>query len=124
MADEVNITLRFTASKGGTAVSNSTQTFQLDMGGDQVYHANPSVTTSWATIALGPIDTSKRYFLVFRNTDATNYVELSPNSGSTTGARVGPGGVFYAEIPGGLTFQHRANTAACVCEVIAAESEA
>ena len=122
MANEITMTVRVQASKGGTSVVNGTTAFTEDMGGNQMYHANPEISTTAAALTVGPVNQSNRYWLLVRNNDATNEVWLSLNNGSTYPIIVPPGMVAGPIlIAAGQTLFADAQVATCECEVVAIE---
>lgn len=123
MANEISITARLAASKGGTSASNATQTFSIDMAGDQVYHANPLISTTAGALSCSPVDQTARYWLFVRNQDATNEVLLSFNGGSTWPVVI-PAGKSFGPVlvAASQTLWADAQVAACICEVVACEA--
>lgn len=121
MADEIAIIARITATKLGASVGNTGATITADMSGDQMYHATPSISTTAGALTLGPVNQSNAYWLLVRNTDATNAVWLSTDGGTSYGITIPPDGVFFGMIRAGATLWSDAQTAACICEVIAVE---
>ncbi len=123
MANEITITAKLSVSKGGTSVANATSTDSIDMAGTNMMTLVQSVGTS--AEAVGPltdIDTASSYFVLFRNKDSTNYVEVSFDAGGTYSLRMNAGelcGPF--RVVAGEAIHLRANTAACEVEVIACE---
>lgn len=85
MANEITITSRLAANKGGNSVSNATSSFTLSMdtAASNMYHSNINVTTTAAIPSMGSVDTSKDYWLWARNTDTTSVITLSSDSGGS-----------------------------------------
>lgn len=122
MANEITYTSKLAASKGSTSVSNLTQTFNIDMTGVQMFHANPDITTTAALLSCGPVDVTARYHLWIRNTDATNEVLLSFNGGSSWPVVILPGKTMGPiTVTASQTLWLDAQVATCTCEVIAVE---
>lgn len=138
MANEITLSARLSASKSSTSVANSTTSFNVDMDGDQMYHANPSIGAA-AALSVTPVsqagtDMSNRYWLFIRNQDSTNEVHVSFDGGTIyslvipAGKAMGPilirhGRSLYAKaiVPG--TYPTESTTAGtAVCEVLAVES--
>ena len=123
MSSEISITAKLSVSKGGTSVTNAISTDSIDMTGTNMIALVQNVGTS--AEAVGPltdVDTAASYFLLLRNKDATNYVEVSFDAGSTYSLRMNAGelcGPF--RLVAGEAVHLRANTATCEVEVIACE---
>lgn len=123
MANEITVTAKLSANKGSTAVSNATSSFTIDMAGAQMYHANPEISTTAAALSCSPVDQTARYWLFVRNQDSTNEVWLSFNGGSTYPVIVLPGESFGPVlVAASQTLWADAQTAACICEVVAVEA--
>lgn len=123
MANEISITAKLSVSKGGTTVTNATSTDSIDMSGTNMLTVVQSIGTSYEALVLTDIDTAARYFVMLRNKDATNYVEVSFDAGSTFSLRMNAG-ELCGPLPlvAGEQIGCRANTAACDVEVICCES--
>jgi hypothetical protein len=122
MANEISITARVSASKSGTSVANATTAFTHDMTGDQMFLSNPSITTTAALVSLGTVDTTARYHLFMRNTDATNEVLVSFNGGSTFPLVILPGkSLGPITVAASQTLWLDAQVASCIVEVVAVE---
>lgn len=121
MADEIATTAKLLASKLSASVGNTGTIINADMSGDQMYHATPSISTTAGALTLGPVNQSNGYWLYVRNTDATNDVWLSTDGGSTYGIVVPAGLAVLVKIRAGMTLWSDAQTAACICEIVAAE---
>jgi hypothetical protein len=123
MANEISITAKLSVSKGGTAVTNFTSTDSIDMTGTNMLTLVQNIGTSYEALTLTDIDTAAKYFVMLRNKDATNYVEVSFDAGSTFSLRMEPG-ELCGPLPmvAGEQIGCRANTAACEVEVVCCES--
>lgn len=122
MANEISLSSRLSASKGGTAVANGTTSFTVDMAGTNMYHANPNITTTAGALTLTPVDQTARYWFWIRNQDSTNEVLLSTDGGTTWPLVVLPGECLGPIlIAASQTLWADAQTATCTCEVIAVE---
>ncbi len=123
MADEITLTAKLSATKGGSNVANITSSFTIDMAGDQMHHSTPAITTTAGALSCAPVDQTGRYWLLIRNQDATNEVWVSFNGGSTyplvvlPGAEIGP-----LLIAASMTLWLDAQTATCICEVVSVEA--
>ena len=125
MSDEVTATSNLFASKGGAVIGTAAITLQRDMTGNDMVQATQTIGHSAdEALNLGDVATGGYYDLEVYNRDATNYVELSNDTGgSFAGAvwcripplwtsRVHRTGVVYA----------KADTAACDVTVRAVEA--
>lgn len=92
------------------------------MAGDQMFLANPEITTTAGALSLGPVNTAARYRLLIRNTDPTNEVWLSFNGGTNWPVIIPPGeivGPLVVAASQNLWADAQAGT--CVVEVLAVE---
>ena len=123
MANEISITATLSVSKGGTTVTNATSTDSIDMTGTNMLTLVQNIGTSYEALTLTDIDTAAKYFVMLRNKDATNYVEVSFDAGSTFSLRM-DAGELCGPLPmvAGEQIGCRANTAACEVEVVCCES--
>lgn len=123
MAGEISIRASLSVSKGGTSVANATSTDSVDMSGTNMLTLVQNIGTSYEALTLTDIDTASEYWVLLRNKDATNYVEVSFDAGSTFSLKMMPGelcGPF--RLVASEQIGCRANTAACEVEVICCES--
>ena len=123
MAGLITINARLSGSTGGgTIVQNGTAVFSITQVGDQVYQANPSITTTAALLPVSPVDNTGRYHLFLRNQDATNEVLVSFNGGSTWPIVILPGkSMGPITVAASQTLWLDAQVATCIVEVVAAE---
>jgi len=122
MANEISITARLSASKSGTSAANATTGFTHDMTGDQMFLSNPAITITAALVSLGTVDTTARYHLFMRNTDATNEVLLSFNGGSTYPIVILPGkSMGPITVAASQTLWLDAQVGTCIVEIVAVE---
>ena len=81
MANEIYVSVSAQASKGGAAVNNSgSQT--ATMSGDQMVTSVQSVGTSAEALVFGDVTTIG--YVLLKNLDATNFVEIALDSGVST----------------------------------------
>jgi len=119
MAGEKQTSINFRVSKNNLSVSD-TLALSEDLSGTDYYAKSWTVTTSWVAI---PLDALASFDLIFiKNTDATNYIQLATdNASAKIFAKLSAGrGCFLTPDPA-ATLYWRANTASCVCNVIAVE---
>jgi hypothetical protein len=120
MAGEIQMRPYLRLSKDNVEVSVQPRGITLDQTGSGFYHAVLSIATSEESIAaFGDVTTEGILYL--RNTDATNYVQWGFST-TVYGGRMEAGesaGPFRAEP--GLTLYLKANTGACLVEVLCLE---
>jgi hypothetical protein len=121
MANEFTFSGTFQFLKSLAKVS-AVATTQRTVTGSQCSDNTQSVGTSYEAMVFGDIGTNPGNFML-QNLDATNYVEVSSDGGSTYCIRLAPGS---ATVGGGIalvpnnsltTWGARANTAACIVTV-------
>jgi len=76
MANEISASAALSANKGGAAVSNSTSRVAT-MTGDQLILNVQYVSTIAEALNVGDVDNSEAGYVLIKNLDATNYVELA-----------------------------------------------
>ena len=117
MANELTLQITFAATKGDSIQVSWSKTG--DIAGDESAKVNVSVGTAAQALNMGGLDSCQA--LAFKNTDATNYVELSYNNdGSAPFAQVDPGAACLFR-PTSTTIFAKAHTAACACSYCAVE---
>jgi hypothetical protein len=119
MANEITNSSSFSVSKG--AISDSlTNSGTVSLSGDDYLKATQLIPTSVTAINLGSLATIGEFLIV--NNDATNYVDIFPNTAGVTMLHILPGnsarGYFAANITAPAA---RANTAAVQIAYIIAE---
>lgn len=132
MANEITITSKIAATKGGSSVTNYTSSFNVDMASTATTKSqvDQEVGTSAEAIITGDVTLTDQHFLWFCNHDETNYVEVQVHKDGSNMAVAGvmrPGEPFgpvrAAGQSGGYPcYKLKANTAACTVEVIAVEA--
>jgi hypothetical protein len=85
MADEIQMTARLYASKGGAFLPSVTYTKSATMAGVDMGSQTQSISATASEILDVPVDVTSPYKLLISNLDNTNYVELSFTSGFTIG---------------------------------------
>src|SRR5689334_11671718 len=110
MANEISISASLAVSKGGMVLTG-TGNAQLDMAGEDMIHTTQIIGTSAETLALVDLAGTPGYVMV-KNLDATNFVELATDSGMVNKfAKIRPGKLALFEPTTG-TIYARADTAA------------
>lgn len=118
MANEISLSLSLTAQKNA-AVVTGTYSGTMTMAGDQFIGNVQIVGTSNEALVLG--DVSTMGWIMVKNLDATNYVEVFLDSGNTQLVAKLLAGEPCLFKPGAVSVYARANTAACNCLVVAIE---
>lgn len=83
MADEIQMTARLYASKGGAYLPSVTYTKSATMAGVDMGSQTQSIATTVEALDV-PVDVSSPYKLLITNLDSTNFVELGFVSGTYT----------------------------------------
>ncbi len=118
MANEISLSLSLSASKNAAAVS-VTYSGTMTMTGDQFISNVQIVGTSNEALVVG--DVSTLGWIVCKNLDATNYVEIFLDASNTQlVAKLLPGEPCLFK-PGSVTVYARANTGSCNVQVTALE---
>ena len=121
MANEFTFSGTFQYLKSLAKVS-AVATTQKTISGTQCNDGTQSVGTSYEALDFGDMGTTPGVFMV-QNLDATNYVEISSDGGSTYCIRLAAGS---SSVGGGIclipnnslaTWGARANTAACIVSI-------
>jgi len=117
MANEIRTTVQINVSKNGQTLAFPSSVTN-DMSGDVIYMNTQTVGTSTEQIAF-PADLSGTpSFLVLKNLDTTNYIEIGLNTPLTQiFAKIKPGQSLLLPC-GTATYYALANTAACKIVVI------
>ena len=82
MANEIKLTCSLTASKGGSSVSKVRGQFTATWNGDQYVDRSQVIGTTHELLEI-PAEITTAGVGVFRNLDATNYVELGVQVSAT-----------------------------------------
>lgn len=118
MANEIQASCSLSASKGGASVS-VTGSINPTMAGDQMIQNVQIIGTSSEALVLGDVTTIG--FLLVKNLDSTNYVEVD----SATTFDNWPQKILAGEAillkPQTATLYGKANTAACNVQITAIE---
>ena len=122
MASEIALGVSLTVTKSGQTISGSASKV-LDLAGDEALAQLVSIGfAADQALDLSALNTVGQ--LLVHNLDATNYVELSYDTGgsftSKKFAKIRPGCACLLE-PSSATIYAQANTAACVVRICATE---
>jgi hypothetical protein len=117
MADEITVTFRFEASKGGVEMDSRSIRTVFDMTGVDIGGpVTQSVGTSHEALAA-PADVAFPAHVAIQNLDATNYVEVfQDSSGTLQTNRLRPGDPPCFLVNTGAVPYVKANTAACLIQ--------
>ena len=118
MANEITVNSSIYASKNGATLSQSSSK-TIDMSGDQMLANIQIVGTAAEAIVLGDVSTIG--YLMLKNTDSTNYVEIAGEVGITNFVQKILAGEFILLKPEVATIYAKANTAAVNLLVVALE---
>jgi len=116
MSDELRLSASINFSKG-SALINRAMTVTLDVTGDAYCAAVQNIGTSPEQVVQMSEVGDPGYLLV-KNLDSTNYVELSCESGATDWTVKIPAGGIALFRPGGNTVYGKANTSAVTIEYV------
>jgi hypothetical protein len=83
MADEIQMTARLYASKGGAFLPSVTYTKSATMAGTDMGSQTQSIGTSVEALAV-PVDVGTPYKLLISNLDNTNFIDAGFVSGTYT----------------------------------------
>lgn len=120
MANEITLASGLTASKGGLNVSPAATNDTLDMSGSAMNDGfTTAATGSWTAIETGALTTGADYWVHLQNLDATNFVKVSTDNGTTEPGLIPPGSFWGpCKIKSGITVYVRADTASCTVATI------
>lgn len=118
MANEISVTAKLVVTNGGFRQTFDTGTLRRDQTAVGAHGPILSIGTSEEVISAGDVTTLG--YVCFRNLDATNYVDIGPESG---GALVGlirlePSDVALFRLKPGVTIRAQANTAAVKVQML------
>lgn len=90
MANEITLRAELSYSKGGSSMSMESGTLTFDMSGSKHVHMLQTLTgDSQEALDIGDIGTCG--YMIIRNKDATNFVEIRPASSGDDLIKLGPG---------------------------------
>lgn len=115
MANEISISASLSFRKGTAGDALYAEDLSVTMTGNRYLKGRQSVGTSEEALVLGEVPAGG--WLMLKNTDATNYVQVRAKAGETPFARMRAGepcGPFRLDASAVPTLQ--ANTAACLVE--------
>lgn len=118
MADEISITAKLAVTNGGFKQTFDASALKRDQGTLGAHSPILSIGTSEETISAGDVATLG--YVAFKNLDATNYVDIGPDSGgSMVGmVRLEAGDVGIFRLKPGITLKAQANTAAVKLQML------
>lgn len=116
----VNLAINLPGIGSASGVSSSSYNSTTNV----YYTATVSIATgSWQALSIGGVTSSTAQFIYFRNTDPTNFVTLSTNSGGTNPfAKVLPGQQLIVPYVPSATYYAEATTGACECLVLVVDA--
>ena len=113
MANELSLAFSLAFSKSSSTI-NQNEAIQVTVTGTKYVKINQSIPTSDTTLTLGAVGTPG--FLMVKNTDATNYVELGTD-GSAWPLKLKAGEVAMMRW-NAAAVHAKANTGACIIEYL------
>lgn len=109
MANEINLSISFSASKGGASVRVSASD-NIDMAGDDMLQETQVIGTSAEALTWGELSGAPKYVFL-KNNDATNYVLVGFTNPPTEMKLMAGESMLFA--PTTATIYAKADTAAC-----------
>ena len=120
MSNEIRISARLSFSKGG-AKANAAHNITVDVTGDAFTHEVQEVGTTREELAQGA-DLGTPGYIVIKNLDSTNYVEVGPSDDDTSYCIKLLAGEVAIYRHDSATVYAKANTAAVLCEYLLIEA--
>lgn len=118
MANEINVQIDLTATKNGVTFRQNVQKI-ADMAGDEMIQDVQQIGTT--TEALTIVDVSTIGYVLLKNLDSTNFIELSTDNANTNKfSKLLPGDLVLLKASS-ATLYATANTATCKLMVMAIE---
>jgi len=114
MADEITMSARISYVKGSETLARQL-TDLITVASTGYSDLTQSIATSSTSLDFGNVSTPGAYFV--QNLDSTNYVEIGYD-GTNWPIKLLPGAYMQAYNSSGTTPRGRANTAACIVNVI------
>ena len=102
MANEINLSLNFTTSKNGGSVSSTTSLSNTMSGDNMISNVQiiPFGTGATNATAIAYGDVSTIGYVVLKNVDATNFIEVAVSNGVTSGLFTTQAHVVAKLLPG------------------------
>ena len=120
MANEIQISAKLYAAKGGAYLPNTTYTGTLTMAGTDMASQTLSIGTTEETISPGTDVTLPAHILI-ANLDSTNFVQVGFSTGSYKWRLRAGEFCLLPYLESGVTIYAKADTAACTVQVSACE---
>jgi hypothetical protein len=119
MANELTVSCSVRFSKAGREASKSYAGIQIDVTGDKVTQLIQEIGTTEEALDIGDIGTAG--YVIMKNLDAENFIEIRPGSGTADLIKLKAGEVamFRLALNGPYAI---ADTAACDLEMLLIES--
>ena len=114
MANEIQVTVGLRCTNGNYKLTRNTETLQVDQ--TTASGGSPgviSVGTTEEAVAFGDVTPG---YVLFKNLDATNYVQVGTR-GAYSGRLLAGGGVALFYVDTGVSVFVKANTGACLVEI-------
>ena len=122
MANEITITAKLLCQNGNFEASTNASRISVTQSALGCQKAVQEIGTSYEQVILG--DVSTEGYAMFRNLDATNFIQLGLDGGAslTPVVRLKAGEVALFRIDAGATIFAKADTAACDLDVLILEN--
>lgn len=120
MADELTLSLLFHFLKSGSLAEWTELDQRFTVAGTKPHRSRQVIGTSAEPIELG--DAGVGGYLMCKNHDADNFVQLNANGGAVWLARLEPGDIALFRIDDGATPNAKADTASCEVEFLILEA--
>jgi hypothetical protein len=111
MADELTVSISLRYVHDNVSVTRNTGRIKIDVAGDQPVDHVQEIGTSEEAITLN--EAGKGGYCLLENLDATNFIEIRPDTGVADLIKLLPGDVALFRITGDAAPYAAANTAAC-----------
>lgn len=115
MSEEITVGAELSWSQSGSLETVSLRGIKLDMSGNQFAHVRQTIGTSEETTLLTGDIAAGGYVLCI-NRDATNYIELRPNTGVADMIKLNPGEIALFRLAADAVPYAIANTSSCDLE--------
>ena len=118
MANELTVSCSMRFSKSGREASQSYSGIRIDVSGDKITRVIQEIGTDEEALDVGDIGTAG--YVIMKNLDDTNYIEIRPGTGEADLIKLKAGEVamFRLALNGPYAI---ANTAACDLEFLLIE---
>lgn len=121
MANEIQKTFKLNVSKGGASRTNLTSTQTLDMTGVNMSGDTQDIGTTYEQLETGSVDTTAIYHVCIYNMDATKFIYVSFDAGTTQHGVILPEDGMVITMAASKLIHVKFDTSASQADVIACE---